>query len=183
MVGMLTRNWGWVAVRGVAAILFGLLTFFNPGITIAVLVFWFGAYAFVDGMFMVVSAIANRHGQSRWGALLAGGLMAMAAGVLTFLMPGITTMALLMLIGAWAIVTGIAEMVAAIRLRQEITGEWMFVLAGALAVAFGVVMLVAPGAGALAAVLWLGVYTLISGILLVSLSFRLRSWGRMHPAM
>ena len=183
MVGMLTRNWGWVALRGVVAILFGLLTFFNPGITLTVLVLWFGAYAFVDGIFMVVSAITNRHGQPRWGALLAGGLLAVAAGVLTFVMPGITAMALLMLIAAWAIVTGIAEIVAAIQLRKEITGEWMFVVVGVFAVAFGVVMVAAPGAGALAVVMWIGIYALISGILLVSLGLQLRSWGRMHPVM
>lgn len=180
MVELLTRNWGWVALRGVVAILFGALTFLNPGITLAVLVIWFGAYALVDGIFMVASAIANRHGEPRWGTLLVGGLLGIAAGIVTFFWPGITALALLTLIAVWAIITGIAEIVAAIRLRKEITGEWMFVVAGLLAVAFGVVLFVAPGAGALAMILWIGAYALLSGIVLVALGFRLRSWGRSH---
>ena len=180
MVETLTRNWGWVALRGVVAILFGVLTLFNPGITLAALVLFFGAYALVDGVFMVVSAIANRHGQPRWVTLLIGGLLGIAAGLVTFYMPGITTVVLLMVVAAWAIVTGIAEIVAAIRLRREITGEWVFVLAGLLAVAFGAILIARPAAGALAMVLWIGAYAVVSGILLIALSVRLRSWGRMH---
>lgn len=178
MVETLTRNWGWVALRGVVAILFGVLTMFNPGITLAVLVLFFGAYALVDGIFMAISAIANRRGEPRWVALLIGGLLGIAAGLVTFFWPGITTIALLAVIAAWAIVTGVAEIVAAIRLRKEITGEWLFVLAGLLAVAFGVIAILRPGAGALAIVLWIGIYALISGVLLVALALKLRSWGR-----
>jgi uncharacterized membrane protein HdeD (DUF308 family) len=182
MVETLTRNWGWVALRGVAALLFGVLTLFYPGITLAALVLLFGAYAFVDGVFMAVSAIAHRHVQPRWVALFLGGLLGIAAGLVTFFMPGLTAVALLALIAAWAIVIGIAEIVVAIRLRKEITGEWMLVVAGLLAVAFGVILIMTPGVGALAMVLWIGAYAVISGILLIALGFRLRSWGRMHPS-
>lgn len=180
MVETLTRNWGWVALRGVVAILFGILTLFNPGITLAALLLLFGAFALVDGTFMVVSAIANRKGQPRWVALLLGGLLGIAVGIITFVMPGITAVALLAVIAVWAILTGMAEIVAAIRLRKVITGEWLFVLAGLMAVAFGVILVVQPGAGALAMALWIGVYALISGILMVALGFKLRSWGRTH---
>ncbi|MDE3129336.1 MAG: HdeD family acid-resistance protein [Gemmatimonadota bacterium] len=180
---MLTRNWGWVVLRGVVAILFGLLALFRPGLTLAVLVLWFGAYALVDGAFLAVSAIANRKGETRWGTLLAGGLLGMAAGVITFLMPALTVFALLALVAAWAIVLGVAELVAAVRLRKEITGEWMFIVAGLLAVGFGVVVFAAPITGALAVALWVGVYALVSGVTLVALGFRLRSWGRMHHAV
>ncbi|HSA57130.1 MAG TPA: HdeD family acid-resistance protein [Gemmatimonadaceae bacterium] len=177
----LAHNWGWVALRGLIAILFGLLTLFNPGITLVVLVLMFGAFAFVDGLFMVISAIANRHGQPRWVASLIGGLLAMAVGVLTFSRPGLTGVALLWLIAAWAIGPGLAEIVTAFRLRKVITGEWLLALAGALAVAFGVILVARPGIGALALALWIGMYALASGVVLIALGFRLRSWARLHP--
>ena len=183
MVETLTRNWGLVALRGIVAILFGVLTIFYPAITLATLILLFGAYAFVDGIFMALAAIANRHGEPRWVALLIGGLLGVAAGLVTLFMPGITAVVLVSLVAAWAILTGIAEIVAAIRLRKEITGEWILVLAGVLAVAFGLLLFVRPGAGALAVVLWIGVYALIYGIVLLALGFRLRSWGRTHAAV
>jgi len=182
MVDMLARNWGWVALRGVVALLFGLLALFNPGITLAALIFLFGAYAIVDGVFAIVSAIANRRGEPHWVALLIGGIAGVVLGVLTFLWPGVTAMVLLYFIAAWAIVRGVAEIVAAIRLRHEITGEWMLVLAGVLSVAFGLVLLVFPGAGALALVIWIGAYAVVLGILLLALAFRLRSWARERGA-
>lgn len=182
MVETLTRNWGWVALRGFAAILFGLLTLLNPGITLATLVLFFGAYALVDGAAMVVSAIANRHGEARWIALLVGGVLGIGAGLVTFFMPGLTAMALLMIIAAWSVVTGIAEIGAAIRLRKEITGEWIFVLAGLFSVGFGLLLFLSPGAGALAVALWIGAYAVTVGLLLVGLGFRLRNWGRIHGA-
>jgi uncharacterized membrane protein HdeD (DUF308 family) len=180
MVEVLTRNWSWIVLRGVVAILFGILTFFNPGITLAALVLLFGAYALVDGIFMAGSAILNRHGEPRWMALLIGGLFGIAAGLVTFFTPAITAVALIALIAVWAIVLGVAEIAAAIRLRKEITGEWLFVLAGVLAVAFGVMLFAAPEAGALAMVLWIGAYALVTGILLVAFGLRLRKWGRLH---
>ena len=181
MVESLTRNWGWVVLRGFVAILFGVLTLFNPGITLAALILLFGAYTLVDGIFMVITALAHRRGQARWVALLIGGLLGIAAGVVTFYMPGLTAVVLLAIIAVWAIITGMAELVAAIRLRKEITDEWIFALAGLLAVAFGVILIARPGPGALAMVLWIGAYALISGVMLVALGFRLRSWGRLHP--
>lgn len=182
MVETLARNWGWVALRGVVAILFGVLTFLNPGLTLAALILFFGAYAFLDGIFIVASAISNRRGRPHWIVLLIGGLLGIAAGVVTFFMPGVTAVVLLLIIAAWAIVIGLDEIVAAIRLRKEITGEWTLALAGLLAVAFGVLIILRPGASALAMVLWIGAYAVVSGILLVALAFRLRSWGRAHAA-
>jgi uncharacterized membrane protein HdeD (DUF308 family) len=175
---ILARNWGWVALRGVVAIIFGLLTIFQPGITLVALVFLFGGYAVVDGVFAIVSAIANRRDEPHWVALLVGGIAGVALGILTFLMPGITATVLLYLIGAWAIITGVAEIMVAIRLRKMIEGEWMLVLAGVVSVAFGLVLFITPGTGALAVVLWIGTYAIIAGILLLALAFRLRSWGQ-----
>lgn len=182
MENILTRNWGWVALRGVAALIFGLLTLMNPAITLAVLVLFFGAYALVDGIFAVVTAIANRRGEPHWVALLIAGLAGIVIGICTFLAPGITATLLLYFIAAWAIIVGIAELTAAFRLRKIVTGEWMLVLAGILAVALGLLLLTRPAVGALAVVLWIGAYALVSGLLLIGLAFRLRSLGRLHDA-
>ncbi|MGE0159782.1 MAG: HdeD family acid-resistance protein [Dehalococcoidia bacterium] len=181
MIETLTRNWGWIALRGAVAVAFGILTVFYPGITLASLVILFGAFAFTDGTFTVISAVANRKGQPRWVALLLSGLVGIAAGVVTFFWPGITGIALLAIIASWAIVTGIIEMVVAVRLRKEIEGEWLLGIAGLLAIVFGVFMVLDPGAGALAVALYIGAYAFISGVMMIALGFRLRSWGREHP--
>lgn len=182
MINMLARNWGWVALRGVVALIFGVLTLMNPAITLAVLVLFFGAYALVDGIFAVVAAIMNRKAEPHWLALLIGGLAGIVIGICTFLAPGITATLLLFFIAAWAIIVGIAEIAAAFRLRKVITGEWMLVLAGILSVALGLLLLTRPASGALALVLWIGAYALVSGLLLIALAFRLRSWGRLYSA-
>ena len=178
MMEALLRNWGWVVLRGVAAIVFGALTLVYPAITLQVLVLLFGAYALVDGVFMLVSAIANRRGLPRWGVLAIGGLLGITIGLATLLVPAITAVALLAFIAAWAILMGIAEITAAIRLRKEITGEWLLVVTGVLTVVFGGVIIARPALGALAIVLWIGAYAVVSGALLVALGVRLRSWGR-----
>lgn len=183
MVELLIRNWGWIALRGVLAIVFGALTLFYPGITLVTLVTLFGAYAIVDGVFMVVSATASRKTQPRWGTLVFGGLLGIAAGVLTFVWPGMTALALLAIIAFWAILMGLIEIAVAIRLRKEITGEWVMVVGGLLAVTFGVLLVMNPGRGALAVVLWIGAYALVSGVLLVAFALRLRGWGRSHGVL
>lgn len=178
MLNLLARNWGWVMLRGVAALIFGLLTLFNPKLSLVALVILFGAYAVVDGVTTIVSAIANRHGERHWVALLLNGVVSLAIGIVTFLWPGITAFALLFLIAAWAVITGVTEIVTAIRLRSVIRNEWLLILAGALSVLFGIVLFMAPGAGALAVVLWIGAYAVVFGILLIILAFRLRNWLR-----
>lgn len=178
----LGRNWGWVLLRGIVALLFGVLTLLNPAVTLAVLVLWFGAYALVDGVSAIVSAIAHRHGEPHWVALLIGGVVSIAAGLVTLAMPGLTALVLLYVIAAWAVVRGASEIATAIRLRRVLRGEWLLALAGALSVAFGVVLFLRPGAGALAVVVWIGAYALVLGILLIALAFRLRAWGHGHGA-
>jgi uncharacterized membrane protein HdeD (DUF308 family) len=175
-----SRNWGWVVLRGLAAILFGALALFQPGITLATLVLVFGAYAIVDGVGMLAWSIAGPHDDSRWVALLAGGLLGIGAGLLTFFWPGMTAVALHLTVAAWAIATGIATIAAAIRLRKEITGEWKLILSGLLSVTLGAILLAAPLAGALAMVLWIGAYAVVDGALVIGLGFQLRSWGHHH---
>lgn len=179
---ILSRNWGWVVLRGIAAIVFGVLTFFQPGITLAALVLMFGAYSLADGLFTIVWAIANRHGEPAWVPLVIGGLLGIAVGFATLFFPAITTVALLMIMAAWTIAIGVTTIVAAIQLRKEITGEWRLVLSGLLSVVLGVILVAAPGVGALGMVLWIGGYAIASGMLQIALGFRLKSWGRVHSA-
>ena len=177
-VGTLAKNWWVVLLRGVAGIIFGLATFFAPEISLTVLVLVFGAYAFVDGILALISAIRRRGTRDHWWLLVLEGVMGVAVGALTFVWPDITALALLYLIAAWALVTGGLEIAAAIRLRKVITGEWLLVLSGIASVALGVILIFFPAPGALAVVLWIGAYALVSGALLIALSIRLRSWAK-----
>ena len=170
--GTLFERWWTIALRGAAAIAFGILTLIAPGASLLALVILFGAYALVDGAFNIAFALRRRE---RWGALLLEGLASLAFGVATFVWPGITALALLFLIGAWAIVTGVAEIAAAVRLRKVIRGEWLMALAGILSVAFGALLFAFPGAGALAVAVWIAAYAILFGGVLVALGFRLRS--------
>ncbi len=169
----LTQNWWAVALRGLAGILFGVITFVSPGISLAALVLLFGAYAFADGVLSIVSAV-RRRGADRWWLLVLQGIAGIGAGVVTLLWPGITALALLFVIAAWALVSGALQIAAAIRLRKVITGEWLLALGGVLSIALGVLLVLFPGPGALALVIWIGAYAFVFGILLLVLGFRLR---------
>jgi uncharacterized membrane protein HdeD (DUF308 family) len=179
-VDALIRNWWAVVLRGVVALLFGVLTIVNPGLTVAVLVVMFGAYAVVNGLFTIIQAVASRHGERHWAALVVSGVLSVALGLLTFFMPGLTAMVLLYLIATWAIIVGITEIMTAVRLRKVVTGEWLLIVAGVLSLIFGVFLIVFPGAGAIAVALWIGTYAIMLGVLLIALGFRLRRWGRAH---
>ena len=168
----LARNWWAVALRGLAGILFGIITFVWPGISLAALVLLFGAYAFADGVLSIVSAV-RRRGADRWWLLLLQGILGIGAGLVTWLWPGITALALLAVIAAWALMGGALQIAAAIRLRKVISGEWLLALGGVLSMALGVLLIVFPGPGALALV-WIGAYAFVFGIVLLVLGFRLR---------
>jgi uncharacterized membrane protein HdeD (DUF308 family) len=177
-MNVFSRNWGWVALRGFVSILFGVLTLLFPGITLTALVFLFGAYALVDGICLMVWAISNHQILPRWPALVIGGILGIGVGILTLIRPDLTATALLVTIAVWAIAIGVLTLVAAFQLRQEISGEWRLVLAGMLAVALGVALLAAPGVGALAMLVWIGAFSIASGVLQVAVGFQIRSWGR-----
>src|SRR6202049_4716517 len=176
MLHTLAANWWALALRGLVAVLFGLVTFFIPGMTLAILVLLFGAYALVDGIFNVVAffRVASHH----W-AWLVEGVIGIIAGLVTFAWPAITAIVLLYVIAFWAIFTGIFEIIAGIRLRKVITNEWLLIVIGAVSLLFGLFILFAPGAGALAIVLWIGAYVLVFGIFLLALAFRLRGHRRL----
>jgi uncharacterized membrane protein HdeD (DUF308 family) len=172
---MWERNWGWTILRGVAAIIFGLLALLMPGITWIVLMGFFAAYALISGIAAVVSAMSTERPQDRpWGWLFLEGVLGMALAVLWVLWPARVSLGFLYVIGTWAILTGVLEIGTAIRLRREIRNEWMLALSGLLSLAFGVLVWMHPFAGALAVVWWIGAYAIVFGGLLVGLGFRMR---------
>jgi uncharacterized membrane protein HdeD (DUF308 family) len=177
----LARNWWAVALRGALAVLFGLVALIWPGITLGALVLLFGAYALVDGIFAFVAAFRAADRRRQWWPFVLEGLVGVAAGVIAVVWPGLTAVALVYLIAAWAVVTGVFEIVAAVRLRRAITNEWLLGLGGALSVLVGLALLVFPGAGALALVWLIGAYALAFGVLLIALGFRLRKWQPREP--
>lgn len=167
----LTRRWWLVALQGVAAIIFGLAAWVWPGITLGVLVALFGAYVLIDGILALASGASTRS----W-ALILGGIAGIGAGIVTFFFPGITALALLAFIAAWAIMTGLLEIVAGIEFRRAITNEWLVILGGVLSVIFGLILVVHPGAGALAIVWLIGAYAVVIGIIELAFAFRLHGW-------
>jgi uncharacterized membrane protein HdeD (DUF308 family) len=176
-----SRHWWAFGLRGAAAILFGLLAFILPGATLTVLVLLWGAYALVDGVLALLSAFRTEQ-DHRWGLLLEG-VVGVGAGIVTFLWPDLTALVLLYIIAAWALLTGILELISAVRLRKVIHNELWLVVSGIVSVLFGLVLLAAPGAGALAVVWLIGAYAIVFGILLVGLSLRLRGLSERRSAV
>lgn len=169
----LARNWWLITLRGALSIVFGVLTFIWPGLTLVVLVLLYGGFAFADGVLAIAASIKGGSPAPRWWLALIG-LFGIAAGVLTLLWPEITAIVLLILIAAYAIVSGIFQIVGAVALRKEIDGEWLLIASGVLSVAFGVLLAMWPGAGAIAMVLVIGAYAIVFGVLLVAFGLRLR---------
>jgi uncharacterized membrane protein HdeD (DUF308 family) len=173
LLGAVARNWWLILVRGLAAIAFGIVCLVWPAIGLLALVFLWGIYALVDG----VGAIIWGAG-SRWWSMVLVGIVSVAGGLIALFWPGITALALLYLIAAWAIVRGVTEIAAAVRLRQQIENEWTLALGGAISILFGVLIALYPGVGALSVVWLIGIFAIIFGIVAVGLSLRLRSLQR-----
>jgi uncharacterized membrane protein HdeD (DUF308 family) len=177
MLHLLARNWWMVLLRGIAALVFGILALIAPGLTWLSLIILFGIYALFDGVVAIGAAIWGESGAgptgSRWWLAIVG-VLGILAGLLTFLWPGVTMIVVLTFIGAWSLLHGIFEIIGAIRLRKEIENEWWLILSGALSVLFGLAVLVMPGAGALAIVWVVGIYAILFGVLLVGFALKLR---------
>ena len=174
MLHALADRWWLLLLRGITAILFGVLAFIWPGLTLVTLVLMFGAFALVDGAIVLGAAFsgAAKPMPSWWLVLV--GLLGIAAGIVTFLWPGMSAILLILFIGAWAVAHGIFEIVGAIQLRKEIENEWMLILGGIISVIFGIIVLIAPGAGALALVWWIAIYSIVFGVMFVAFALRLR---------
>ena len=179
MVIVLARNWWALVLRGLFGVLFGIMAFVWPGVTLAVVALLYGAYALVDGVFAITAAVVGSRSDIPWWALAVEGLLGITVGVITFCWPGITELALILMIAAWSVVTGVFEIVAAIRLRKEVRGEWLLALSGMLSILFGGILVVFPVAGAVAISWLIGAYAITFGVLFMFLGFRLRSWSKL----
>jgi uncharacterized membrane protein HdeD (DUF308 family) len=163
-----------LALRGILAIAFGVAALAWPGLTLVVLVALFGAYAIVDGVIAILAVMRHKE-RGRWWVVLVEGILGVAAGLVALAVPGITAVTLVLIIGAWAILTGIMEIAAAVRLRREMEDEWLLGLAGILSVVFGAAIVVFPGAGAIALVTVIGAFSIVFGLAMLFLGLRLRN--------
>lgn len=171
------KSWWLLLLRGLVAIAFALLTWLQPAASLAAMVLVFGIYVLADGVLGIWAALSGRKNHRHWWVLLLWGLVSVAVGAMTFLAPAITGLVLLMYIAAWAIVTGVLQIVAAFRLRKEIQGEWLMGLMGVLSVAFGLLLVAQPGAGALAVAWIIATYAFIFGALTVMMAFKVRKFA------
>jgi uncharacterized membrane protein HdeD (DUF308 family) len=172
----------WLAIRGVAAIVFGIVALFWPSVTILALALLFGVYALVDGIGMVIDAFRGRRTGGQRAGYAIGGALGVVAGLITLFWPGITALVLVVMIGAWALVTGILEIWAAV--ATPVGPGWMLVLVGILSLVAGVLILVRPDVGAIAIARVIGIYAIITGVLMLVESWRLSRGGatRARPA-
>jgi uncharacterized membrane protein HdeD (DUF308 family) len=174
MNDVLANNWWVVALRGVFAILFGIIAFAMPGVTMLSLVIVFAAYSLVDGVAGIVMAVRGAHRGERWGWLLANGILGIIAGAIALVWPGVTILAYVLLVAAWALISGAFMVIAAFQLKIDHGRIWLG-LAGVASLIFGVLLIIAPLIGAVVLTLWAGAHALVLGVILLVLSWKLRS--------
>jgi uncharacterized membrane protein HdeD (DUF308 family) len=183
MKELLARSWWMLALQGLVAVLFGMLALLWPGLTLLWLVALFAAYAIISGAVALYGAVTNRTMDKGWWLILLLGLVSVAAGVLAIFYPDLTALALVLLMGVNALFTGALQIAVAIRVRKAVRNEWLLVLAGIASIVFGGFVLAFPGAGALALVWLVSFYAVLSGVLLLSLAFRVKGWRRKDDAV
>ena len=171
-------HWWSVVIRGIIAILFGILALVWPGLTLGVLLVLFGIFAFADGIISIISAFGSPEGRQRWVLLLLTGLAGIAAGIVTFTYPGLTVVVLLYIIATWAIVVGILHIVTALSKSGEVAPRWLWGLSGFFSVLFGILLYAEPVVGIFAVVWLIGFYALIFGFTLIILGLHLRGFGQ-----
>lgn len=175
MLRTLADNWSTFLIKGICAILFGVATFFMPGLTLIVLTLLYGAYVLTDGILSIIAAINGSSTMPRWWLAIFG-LLSVAAGLVTFFWPGITLVVLQLCIGLWAVAVGVMQIIGAIRLRNETDDEWLLVAGGIVSILFGVVMVMTPGIGMLALVYTIAAYAIFHGIIQIVFAFKIRGW-------
>jgi len=178
MFNLMTQNWWAIALRGLVAVLFGIAAFMWPHITLWVLAPLFGAYAMINGIFAVIEAFGRDVSRERWRPLLFEGVVSVVVGAMILIWPGLTAMGALLLIAFWAIMTGVFEFITAVRLRDEIRGEWLLALIAILSMAFGLLLLAFPATGAFSVILMIRAFVFAIGALMIALAYKLRSLRR-----
>lgn len=174
---LLSKSWRSLALRGVISLVFGILAAFWPGITLLWLLVMFAAYALIQGIVSAAAAFQNRKTNRDWWLMLLWGVVGIGAGVIAFMLPNLTAVVLVLVIGATALGSGIVDIAMAIRLRKVIRGEGFLILNGIISIGFGVFVFFFPGAGALALVWMIAMYAIVSGLLLLALAWRAKKWG------
>jgi uncharacterized membrane protein HdeD (DUF308 family) len=182
MLNQLAYNWWTVGLRGLLAIIVGVIALFFPVVTLVFLIALFGCFALLEGLFLLVAGIRSRKSNQRWWALILQGILGLGAGALAFLAPMATAIALIYLVAVWAVASGVIEIIAAIRLRKAIEGEWLLILDGAVTIIFGLALALAPNVGLLVWMWMIGGFKLASGILLIILAFKLKKFRRDNVA-
>jgi len=175
MIDVLARNWWALLIRGIVAILFGVFALIWPVAAGAALVILFGAYAFVDGIFAIVSAVRAAEAHERWGAFLFEGIVGLIVAAIVFFEPRAAAIGLYITIAIWAVLTGIFEIIAAVQLRKVLPNDWLLMLGGIASILFGILMVIYPLAGALTVIWLIGAYAVVFGVIMVGFAFRLRS--------
>jgi uncharacterized membrane protein HdeD (DUF308 family) len=181
LMSVLARNWWAFVIRGLLAVLFGLIALFLPGVTMLSLVLVFAAYAFADGIFAIVSAVRAAKAHERWGLLAVEGVVDILAAVAAVTLPGLTVLVFVTLLGIWALITGGLMLAAAFKVDAD-HGRWWMVLGGAVSILYGAALFIAPMIGAVVLTWWIGAYALVFGIAMLVLAFRLRAKVGHHLA-
>ena len=180
----LSKAWWLILLRGIVFILFGVVALANPGATLVVLITLFGAFALVDGLLGIWNAFATRGASDNWWILLIEGFVGVLFGYLALRAPGLTAAVLLLYIAFWAMITGALRVITAIRLRKEIQGEWFLVMSGFASMLFGVLMMLWPGAGALAMLSVIAVWAIVAGAFQVLVAFKVKgAAGKLSAAL
>lgn len=174
MNDMLANNWWAVALRGVVAILFGIAAFAMPFVTMLSLVVVFAAFSFVDGVFGIIMSVRGARKGERWIWLLLSGILGIVASAVAVLWPGITVLAFVILVAAWALVSGTFMLISAFRLKVDHGRVWL-VIGGIASIIFGILLVVSPFIGALVLTFWTGAHALVLGATLLVLAYKLRS--------
>ena len=174
---LFSKSWRSLALRGVISLVFGILAALWPGITLLWLLIMFAAYALIQGVVSAVAAFQSRKTHHDWWLMLLWGVVGIGAGVTAFMLPDLTAVVLVLVIGATALASGIVDIAIAIRLRKTIHREGFLILNGIISIAFGAFVFFFPGAGALALVWMIAMYAIVSGLLLLALAWRAKKWG------
>lgn len=174
LMSVLARNWWAFVLRGVLAVLFGILALLVPGATMLSLVFLFAAYALVDGIFAIAGAVMAATAHERWGLLVLEGVVDIAAAAASMLWPGLTVVVFVLLVAAWALMTGGLLLASSLKMDAD-HGRWWMALGGVVSILYGAALVIAPLIGALVLTWWIGAYALFFGIAMLVLAFRLRA--------
>jgi len=178
MLRALASVWWVFLIRGIVGVALGVMIWLQPAASVAVLVLFFGAWMLVDGIFTSIGSIVRRHENPEWGWMLVSGILSLVIGLLTLRAPGVTVVVLVLFVAMWAMMLGISQIALGWRIRKEVSNEWMLYLSGAVALLFGFMVMWNPAAGAVSVLWMIAFFSMLFGISMIVLSFRLKGLAR-----